>query len=695
MSTSDPKPAFTNRLIHETSPYLRQHAHNPVDWYPWESEALQKAKRENKPIFLSIGYSACHWCHVMERESFENVETAKLMNQHFVNIKVDREERPDLDQIYMMAVQIMTQHGGWPMSVFLTPHLEPFYGGTYFPPDDRGGMPSFKKILTGVANAWSTRRDELLSSAKQLTAALGDLGKAEGGTAGAADFRRWQTAAVDGFFRNFDAECGGFGSAPKFFHAGNLRIALREWKATGNESAKEMVTTTLERWADGGIYDQLGGGFHRYSTDREWLVPHFEKMLYDNALLSELYLEAFQLTGNVEYARVARETLNYVVREMTSADGGFYSTQDADTEGEEGKFYVWTLPEIEAALKQKDVIEPFAKVYNVSSQGNWEGKNILHRRRSLTDWAKDLGVEKDWLEDLLANAQRKLFTVRAERAAPHRDEKILVAWNGMMIHSMALGYQILNDERYLEAARQTADFILDKMRQTGTPARLFHVHKDGLSRLNGYLDDYAHFANSLITLYESDFDKKWLENAKEIVDVMVDEFWDKSKNEFFYTGKTHEALITRPREIHDGATPSATSLAITVVGRLGRLLGNPNYLAHAEKALAPFHAHIDQIPSACAQMILASDYLSPNAKELVFATGEPADEAESIRQSIWKRFVPGRVVVDAGTKSTLLKDLTNGKTAQLGKNTLYVCEGFHCESPVTGLDAITAKVESL
>ena len=460
---------FTNRLAHETSPYLLQHAHNPVDWYAWGREALERARREEKPIFLSIGYSACHWCHVMEHESFEDADTAAVMNEHFVNIKVDREERPDLDHIYMAAVQIMTQHGGWPMSVFLTPDLEPFYGGTYFPPEPRQGMPSFKQILAGVADAWQNRRGELSRSAGQMAGALQQMNQLAGG--GERPSLELIDQAVRALERDYDPGYGGFGSAPKFPHPMDIKLLLRHWKRTGAEQSLEMVNRTLDHMARGGIYDHLGGGFHRYSTDERWLVPHFEKMLYDNALITQVCVEAYQATQNPEFSRVARETLDYVLREMTSPEGGFYSTQDADSEGVEGKFFVWPLAEIEQVLGH-GAADLFAYVYDVTGEGNWDESNILNRPKTMDQCAKLLQVDRPKMEQSLAESRAKLFDVRSRRVAPSRDDKVLVSWNGLMIDAMARGFQVLGDERYLDAARRAAEFILTKMwRVTGQRTR--------------------------------------------------------------------------------------------------------------------------------------------------------------------------------------------------------------------------------
>lgn len=686
------KNARPNRLAREASPYLQQHSRNPVDWYPWGEEALARAKRENKPIFLSVGYSACHWCHVMEEESFEDEETAKLMNASFVNIKVDREERPDIDHIYMNAVQVMTQHGGWPMSVFLTPDREPFYGGTYFPKEDRMGMPSFKKILTGVANAWSTRREEVTKSAQQLTAALDEMSRPPATSGAPRVSLELVDHAVQHVARNFDTSYGGFGSAPKFFHTMNLRLLLRQAKRAGNPAALQMVKITLDHLTRGGIYDQLGGGFHRYSTDQQWLVPHFEKMLYDNALLSELYLETYQATRDVDLAQTARETLDYVLREMTSPEGGFYSTQDADSEGVEGKFYVWTRAEI-FALLDKEGAEQFCKVYDVTERGNWEGHTILNRPRALAEEAQALGLEKSWLEDSLSASRRKLYAARAKRVAPFRDEKILTSWNGMMIESFAKGYQVLGDERYLAAARAAADFLLEKvwLEEKGEK-RLRHVYKDGMARTAAFIDDYACLVNGLVSLYESDFDVKWIRAAKALTETMITQFWDATDAGFFLTAQDHEKLITRPKDLHDGATPSGSAMAVQALIRLGQLTGNVGLLDRAEKALQAAAVTLHHIPTGTGQSALDLEWLLSEPREVVLIGGESAEDAESALRLIRETFSPNQVVACAMAPevAALAKEipLFADRKAVGGEVTLYVCRRFTCQAPVHGLAAI-------
>ncbi|MCA1594484.1 MAG: thioredoxin domain-containing protein, partial [Acidobacteria bacterium] len=521
--------AHTNRLVNESSPYLLQHAHNPVDWYAWGEDALGRARNEGKPILLSIGYSACHWCHVMERESFENEEIASLMNEHFVNIKVDREERPDLDQIYMNAVQLMTRHGGWPLTVFLTPDLVPFYGGTYFPPEDRYQMPGFKRVLTSIADAYRKQPDQVAQSAREILAELNQMSRAQ------ASQDALTVSLLDNAFetlsRTYDSRHGGFGSAPKFPAAMNLEFLLRTFNRTGGAKALEMVAHTCRKMAEGGMYDQLGGGFHRYSTDARWLVPHFEKMLYDNALLSRLYLHAYQATGEESFRRIAEETLDYVMREMTDANGGFYSTQDADSEGVEGKFFVWDIDEIIELLGAEDGYL-FCAYYDVTAGGNFEEKNILNISRPVEAVAREMNVSVERLREALESGRRKLFDVRESRVKPGRDEKVLTAWNGLMLESFAEASAILDRNDYRLLAERNAQFILEHLSKDGL---LLHVYNRGQAKLNGYLDDYSFVSSGLLTLFETTGTLRWLEAAASLTEKMIEEFWDDTEGGFFYT----------------------------------------------------------------------------------------------------------------------------------------------------------------
>lgn len=673
------KPKYSNRLLKESSPYLKQHGHNPVDWFPWGFDALEKAKREEKPIFLSIGYSACHWCHVMERESFENEETAKILNEHFVSIKVDREERPDLDHIYMSAVQLMTQHGGWPMSVFLTPELKPFYGGTYFPPEDRMGMPSFQRILTGIVQAWKSRKAELLDSANQLVGALKEM-NATGKNREAPTLELF-AHAVDRTAQSFDSTCGGIGNAPKFFHTMDFRVCLRYWRKTQDPTVLQMVKTTLDQWTRGGIKDQLGGGFHRYSTDRVWLVPHFEKMLYDNALVTQLYLEAYQATGHTEYSETARETLDFILSDMTSKQGPYFSTLDADSEGVEGKYYVWSLDEVKRILKD-EVYESFIKVYNISESGNWEETNIPHRTKSWEELVTQLEIDRSTLEETIAVAKRKLLAERKMRVPPFLDEKVLTNWNGLMIETMALASQVLGDSRYLESAEKAARFLLKECIETKT-STLQHAYKDGFAQHGPFLDDYAALINGLIALYEATFDRGWLIQAEKLTDKMMSLFWDANERTFFFTAQNQEALILRPKEFQDGATPSATGLAVTALSKLGRILCKDTYLKLANQALSEYHQMMQQYPHAASQLLIALDILSNDPIDVVVAFGKDADENQEFLETIYRAFIPNRTLLKVDTQWK--SDHFEGKNAAPAKPVVYLCRNFSCQAPIENL----------
>lgn len=673
-------PAFTNRLIHETSPYLRQHAHNPVDWYPWGPEALTRARELDRPIFLSIGYSACHWCHVMEHESFEDPEVGQLLGEHFISIKVDREERPDLDQIYMTAVQILTQHGGWPMSMFLTPDLKPFYGGTYFPPQDRYNLPSFKRLVQSLAQAWKTKRKEIEEGAGNLTENVRLWMRLEQteGTLGPDLLRN----ALRQLSARFDPRFGGFGAAPKFPHPMELRLLLRLWKRFGDDAALSMANLTLDCMARGGMYDHLGGGFHRYSTDARWLVPHFEKMLYDNALLSVTYLESFQATGNPFYREVVEETLAYVLREMTSPEGPFYSTQDADSEGEEGKFFVWTREEVEKILGPEEA-GLFASVYDVTAEGNWEGHSILNRSRSYTQEARLLKVPEEELRRRLGASKEKLFEVRGKRIWPGRDEKILTAWNGLMIAAFAQAAQVLEKPEYAAAATRAADFLLTRMR--APDGRLLRTTSASAQpKLNAYLEDYAYLIDALVSLYETTFEPRWIASALDLARVMSEQFWDTQDGGFFFTGKDHENLIARTKDPHDNATPSGNSMAVTGLLRLHKLTGQADLLEKAQKTLELYRGLLASSPLAAGQMLVALDFFLGPVQEFAVV----GEDAEKVLRFLRQAFRPNKVVAWKKTgKGEQGIKLLEGKTAQGGVTT-YICQDFTCQAPLVGLEAL-------
>lgn len=677
-----------NRLARESSPYLLQHANNPVDWFAWGPEAHDKAKREDKPIFLSIGYSACHWCHVMEHESFENEALARQMNEGFVCIKVDREERPDLDQIYMNAVQMMTGRGGWPMSVFLTPDLKPFYGGTYWPPSGRMGMPGFDQVLTAVSDAWWNRRTQVDEQAGDLTAELERVASQAHapGELSLEPLKRAETMLE----RIFDRRNGGFGGAPKFPHPMDLRVLLRRWRRERRDETLGLVRLTLDKMAAGGMYDQLGGGFHRYSVDERWLVPHFEKMLYDNALLAQSYVEAYQATGNADYARIARETCDYVLREMTDAAGGFYSTQDADSEGEEGKFYVWSPAEIEAVLGA-EAAKTFCYVYDVSEAGNFEGHNILNLPKTIDQCANILGREPADLAAELAAGRQKLLAVRNARVWPGLDDKVLVSWNGLMIDALAQAAGPLNEPRYLDAATKAAEFVWREMRRDD--GRLLHSWRQGQAKFNAYLDDYAALANAFISLYEAGFDERWIERAAALADTVLKEFSDPTQGGFFYTAADHEALITRQKDSQDGSVPSGNALAATMLVRLGKLCGRSDYLEAARTTLASFTSLMERHPTAAGQMLIALDFLLGPTPELVLVGGD--EQTAGVLSALYRRYLPNRVLArrPAAQQTAALDELFAGKTSSADEPALYVCENFACQEPAIGKEAVLAALE--
>jgi uncharacterized protein YyaL (SSP411 family) len=657
---------MTNRLSKETSPYLLQHADNPVDWYPWNEDALTKAILEDKPIFLSIGYSACHWCHVMAHESFEDERIAAILNEYFVNIKVDREERPDLDRIYMNAVQALTGSGGWPMSVFLTPDGEPFYGGTYFPPVPRHGMPSFAQVLLTVADAWENRRDELVRGGQQLVDAIERrMAVAESGGDVPLEHR-----ALDVAFQNteqsFDSVYGGWGGAPKFPQPMVLEFLLRYHHTTGDPLSLQMVTQTLEAMARGGMYDQLGGGFHRYSVDDRWLVPHFEKMLYDNGQLARVYLHAWQVTGEPFYRTIAEEILDYVVREMTDPAGGFYSAQDADSEGEEGKFFVWEPDEIRSVLGEQ--ADHFVRVYGVTEQGNFEGKNILELKGSFQE------------RGALAQARRRLFAARGERIHPGRDDKVLASWNGLMLAAFAEATRVLKRDDYQQVAERTAEFLLSQLR---TPeGRLYHTWKDGFAKFNGYLEDHTHLIEGLLELYQTTFDPRWVQAAQELADVLIAHF-AAPEGGFFDTSDDHEPLITRPKELQDNAVPSGNGMAAYVLQRLAGLVVEPSYLELAHAALGTMQPTLAQYPLGFAQWLIALDYALAHPREIAIVGEHNAPDTVALLD-VLEGYRPHQIIALSspnGASTTVPLLLERDQIGGLA--TAYVCVDSVCRPPVT------------
>jgi uncharacterized protein len=702
-------PKYTNRLILETSPYLLQHAHNPVDWRPWGDEAFAEARRLNRPVFLSVGYSTCHWCHVMEAESFEDEEIARFMNEHYVCIKVDREERPDVDAIYMSAVQALTQSGGWPMSVWLTPAREPFFGGTYFPPRDgaRGAQHGFLTVLRELAGTYAKDGDRVTRAAHALVEAV-RKDMESGGAAGARPSAAVIAETVTYFKRAFDTVEGGVRRAPKFPSNVPIRLLLRYHRRAGDADALHMATLTLEKMAGGGMYDQLGGGFHRYSTDARWLVPHFEKMLYDNALLAVAYAEAAQVTGRADFARVARETLDYVLREMTSPDGAFYSATDADSEGEEGKFFVWSQREIEEVLGDRaeagsarrsehggpgdpprvpDLTQRFLRYYGVTASGNFEGANILNAAHP---------DEAEWAA--LAPARAKLYAVRARRVPPLRDEKILAAWNGLMISGFAVAGRILDEPRYVAAAARAADFVLARLRASGRLARSF---KDGRAGPPGFLDDYAFVVAGLLDLYEAGYDRRTLEAATSLADDTERLFADTANGGWFMTAGDHEALLAREKPAYDGAEPSGTSVALANALRLATFTGDDRWRALADRAFAAVGAVLAERPMVMTEALLALDWSTDHAREvaIVWPRAAGPDSAEPLVAALRRTFLPNvvRAVVADDEVAALAKvaPFVEGKAATGGRPTAYVCERGACQLPTHDAAAFAAQLASV
>ena len=675
-----------NRLANETSPYLLQHANNPVDWYPWGREALERSKAEQKPIFLSIGYSACHWCHVMEHESFENASIATALNDKFINIKVDREERPDLDQIYMNAVQLITGRGGWPMSVFLTPDLQPFFGGTYWPPEASMGMPGFAQVIVGVEDAWLNRREQAIEQADELTRHLQQVGRTDEAAGELTpELMGNATAKLE---QIFDFTNGSFGQAPKFPHSMDLQLLMRVWFRTRRDGVLDMVKLSLDKMARSGIYDHLAGGFARYSVDARWLVPHFEKMLYDNALLTAAYLDGYLITGDETYAQATRETLDYILSYMTDERGGFHSTEDADSEGVEGKFYVWTLAEIKEILGDEKA-ERFCYVYDVTESGNFEGNNILNLPKTIAQCAALRSWDLNELNDELAESRAALLAVRDQRIRPDKDDKILVSWNALMIDSMARASGILDESKYLAAASAATDFILSEMRRND--GRLLHSWRAGVAKFDAYLDDYTYLINALVSLYEASFDERWIDEAVTLADLVIAHFTDSAGGGFFFTADDHEQLITRSKDVHDSSVPSGNAMSATGLLRLGKLTGRSDYLEAARSALESTVGVMRQSPTAAGQLLIAADMLFGPTKEIAILGASKAD-VSLVAADLSRRYAPNHVVAarttDEAAHSAHLDPMFRGKQLANESVTVFVCENFACQGPVSGSDRI-------
>jgi len=706
-----------NRLIDETSPYLLQHAHNPVEWYPWGEEALERARNENKPILLSIGYSACHWCHVMERESFEDPAIAALMNQHFISIKVDREERPDLDAVYMEAVQMLTGSGGWPMTVFLTPEGKPFYGGTYFPPEDRHGMPGFPRLLQSIADSYGNSPGEIERVTQQLTDKMGRTGQLpKGNNLLTVDILH---QAYSNLASNFDYQNGGVGAAPKFPQPMTLEFLLRYGHHGYNQRALEMVNLTLEKMAYGGIYDQIGGGFHRYSTDSYWLVPHFEKMLYDNAQLARLYLHAHLTTGRPLYQRITEETLDYVLREMTDPTGGFYSAQDADSEGEEGKFFVWTPDEIRATLGDEDG-DIFGGFFGATDAGNFEGKNILNVPQEATGFAQEHGLDMDRLVGVIQRGKKELLEVREKRIHPLLDDKVLASWNGLMLRAFAEAGAALGRSDYLDAAIKNAGFLLQSLKPQN---RLLRTYREGRAKLLGYLEDYAFVADGLLALYEATFDLHWLSEATALADSMIDLFWDEGVGGFYDTGSDHESLVVRPRDVFDHAQPCGGSVASDMLLRLAVFTGNEDYAGKAAVPLRSLHEHLARAPASTGHWLGALDFYVSTPKEIAVIGPREDPATLALLDTVFHQYLPNKVVMGAdpthiptnespqphlgissqspqgkeglgGISSPANLPLLEQREMLDGRPTAYVCQQYVCQLPVTDPEALAEQLKT-
>ncbi len=690
--------AKPNRLVNETSTYLLQHAYNPVDWFAWGPEALTKAKQEDKPILLSIGYAACHWCHVMEHESFEDEATAKMMNENFVNIKVDREERTDLDEIYMKAVQMMTGHGGWPMTVFLTPELKPFFGGTYFPPQDRHGLPGFKKLLMGLTEAWNSQREDILKSSEELTShmrLMDEIAKPE--VEPELNLNHIELG-TDKLLKIFDHLWGGFGNAPKFPHSFSLSLAMRyaapngKGRSARKEECLEVVNTSLDKMAYGGMHDQIGGGFARYSVDRMWLVPHFEKMLYDNALLCKTYLDGYLLTGRTYWADVARGILEFVLRELTTEEGGFYSSLDADSEGEEGKFYVWDQDEV------KDVLEAdaewFNEVFGVSIHGNFEhGKSVLHLAKSPEELTQKYNMTATEFWDKVRASSKKLYDAREKRIRPGRDEKVLTSWDSLMITGFIEGYRVLKEPKYLDAALRATNFIFDNLMTDG---RLLRTWGQGKAKLNGYLDDYSYFIQTLLDLAEVDANPKWLKEADRLAGIMLEQFWDTKDGGLFYTSADHEELVTRPKSHYDGAIPSGSSVAVFALLRLAKLTGNEEYEQRGLELLKLYLPFMARVPDQFSNFLCAIDFYMAKETEIACLFPSKSDtKEEPLLFHLYSHYLPNKVVLCSDEDSPLSSPLLEGRRTIDGKPTAYICSNYTCDAPVTELTQLDERLSAL
>lgn len=687
---------FTNRLVSEKSPYLLQHAHNPVDWYAWSEEAFQKARDEDKPIFLSIGYSTCHWCHVMEHESFEDEDVASLMNEIFVSIKVDREERPDVDNIYMTVCQMMTQHGGWPLSVAMTPDKKPFFAGTYFPRESKYGRIGFIDLIKRIDEVWKNDRQRIIESSQNITNALLEYQQSEGKKVELSKDDLKETFSY--FAQRFDEQYGGFGTAPKFPSPHNLLFLLRHWKGTGDNDALNIVKKTLREMRNGGIFDHIGKGFHRYSTDKQWLLPHFEKMLYDQAMLANAYIETYQATDDEFFADVTREIFEYVLRDMTHSKGGFYSAEDADSEGEEGKFYVWSIEDIKSLLNEEDA-KLFIQVFNLTEDGNFEeestkertGTNIPHFTKNFSEIASEQNLSYEQLAEKIESIREILFAEREKRIHPLKDDKILTDWNGLLIASLAKSGRVLNNDNYINEARKAIQFINEKL--TNEDGTLLHRYREGEASIKAKLDDYAFLIWGLLELYESTFNLLYLEDAVKLQKIQNDLFWDDQKGGYFMTSNDAEELIIRPKEIYDGAIPSGNSVSFMNLVRLGKITANPIYDEFATSQAKAFADKVKSSLPGSTMFLSALDFaMGPSAEIILVGNDEDLKSSEMLLY-IRKKFIPNKVVVfksidDNQSQLSELAQYTNNYSRLEGKLTVYACENYNCKLPVNSLEGL-------
>lgn len=692
---SDIKKRYKNHLSNEKSPYLLQHAENPVNWYPWEEEVFEKAQNQDKPIFLSIGYSTCHWCHVMAHESFEDEKVAELMNDVFISIKVDREERPDIDKIYMNVCQMMTGSGGWPLTIVMTPDKKPFFAGTYFPKESRFGRIGLIELILKIKKLWKTQKDEVLRAADKIVFSLQNLDfESPGDRLNEKTLKK----AYNQLLSQYDKKNGGFSNAPKFPTPHNLLFLLRFWKRTGNKEALEMVENTLQKMRLGGIYDHIGFGFHRYSTDQVWLVPHFEKMLYDQALLAIAYTEAFQATNKIEFEKTAKEIFTYVLRDMTSPEGGFYSAEDADSEGKEGKFYVWDIEEFQNVL-EKEEAELAITIFNLKKLGNYfeevnkkeTGHNILHLKDSLANLSKELNLSEKNLKKQIEKIRNKLFKIRDKRIHPHKDDKILSDWNGLMIAALAKGYQTFGDFRYLNTAIKAVNFILSNMRKPNN--RLLHRYREGEAEIDAYVNDYIFLIWSLLELYEVTFDVSFLKSALELNKEVIDHFWDDSIGGFFFTANDGETLLTRQKEIYDGAIPSGNSVAMLNLLRLSYLTGDHELEEKADILSKVFAERVNNSPIAHTQLMVAVDFsVGPTFTIVIVGDAEEINTQEMLAY-IHNQFLPNITLIQRNIKQdppeidVFINYIHNYNKID-NKTTAYICTNKTCKPPITDVNKL-------